>query len=142
MWCQKVSMSSCTYQSHCVYRALFPWCHSSIQSLTLFLPSLPHSFLRHEGRSFLEDIPFRAECSMASHFLHIVWLWVSVFVTMYCRRKNRSIWVFAMSLCYLISGCGPTNIVGYGSHWLGLISNQILVGYFRNSIPSEFLEGR
>lgn len=110
--------------------------------LHCFCLLFPHSFLRPEGRGFLGDIPFRAECSMASHFLHIVWLWASVFVSMYCRRKNRSIWVSAMSLCYLISGFCPINIVEYGSHWLGLKSNQILVGCFHNSIPPVFLEGR
>lgn len=110
--------------------------------LHCFYLLFPHSFLRPERRGFLGVILFRAECSMASHFLHIVWQWASVFVSTYFRKKNRSIWVSAMSLCYLISDFCPINIVGYGSHWLGLKSNQILVGYFHNSIPPVFLEGR
>lgn len=91
VWCHKVSVSSCVYQSYCVYRALFPWCYSAIRSLTLFLLPLPHSFLRPEGRGLLGDVPFRGECSMASHFLHIVCL--GVFFPMYRRRTLLWWWL-------------------------------------------------
>lgn len=33
-----------------------------------------------------EDIPSRVECSKASHSLNIVHLWLSVLVTIYCKR--------------------------------------------------------
>jgi hypothetical protein len=39
------------------------------------------------------DIPFRAECSKVSHSLHIIWLWVSIFIPIYCRRKLLWWWL-------------------------------------------------
>lgn len=46
---------------------------------TIFL-LLPWGSLISEGREgFDGDIPFRAECSKVSNFVHNVWLWISMF---------------------------------------------------------------
>ena len=47
------------------------------------------------GEEFDGDIPFRAEFSDVSGSLHRVWLWVSVFVPIYSRRKF--LWWWLMS---------------------------------------------
>lgn len=40
-----------------------------------------------EGKMFDGHIPFRAACSKVPHSGNIVWLWVLVFVPIYCRSK-------------------------------------------------------
>lgn len=121
VWCHKVSVSSCVYQSYCVYRALFPWCCSSIRSLTLFLLPLPHSFLRPEGRGLLGDVPFRGECSMASHFLHIVWLGVFFShvqkedASLMVAEQRHNLWVSQNVFLLLLCPCffNRTDVFGF-----------------------------
>lgn len=68
-----VSVSSYLYQPICVWMTLFP-CVSQPPPLALkiFLPHLPHRYLRLEGRNVIKDILFISECSKVSHALHII----------------------------------------------------------------------
>lgn len=55
-------------------------------SLTLKNTSFPTGFLEPwRGMEFDGDNTFRTECSKAFHCLHIVQLWFSVSVSIYCR---------------------------------------------------------
>jgi hypothetical protein len=56
-------------------------------ALILFLLPLLLGSLSSEEELFGGDISFRAECPKVSHSMHDVWLWVSVFVPIGCRRK-------------------------------------------------------
>lgn len=69
-----------------ILRALFSWYPPYPLVLTLFpspLWRLPWS----PRRDFNGDICLRTECSKVSNSLHVVWLWVSIFVFFYYRRK-------------------------------------------------------
>ena len=49
--------------------------------------SFTKEFLEPQGEEFDDDIPFRAECSKVSRFMHTVWLLISVFVLICCRKE-------------------------------------------------------
>lgn len=55
-------------QSCCVKKALFPWCSFCLLFYMVLL-----------GEGIDRDIPFSTECSIVSHFLLIVKLWVSTY---------------------------------------------------------------
>lgn len=81
-----VSVSSCVYQSYCVWTRVFPWGHSPPLALTIFFPPLLQA-------GFDGDVLFKTECSKVTRFLHIVALWVSVLVPTYCKRKFLGGWL-------------------------------------------------
>lgn len=58
---------------------------SPVPVLTLISPPLPQRSLSPEGRNLME-ISILAECFKVSQILHVVWLWVCIFL-IYCRRK-------------------------------------------------------
>jgi hypothetical protein len=54
-------------------------------SLLVFLPPLVQSFLSPEGKAVMET--YLLETSSPRSLTHILWLWVSVFVSIYYRGK-------------------------------------------------------
>lgn len=68
------------------------WCLEKTVSLQQLTTSGSHSlsFLHRSepyGKGCDKDVPFRAEGFKGSHCLRVVWLWVSVWITIYCKRK-------------------------------------------------------
>lgn len=61
----KVLMSSYMYQSHCVQKAMFPWCLPSFWII---------GFLELLVEGFNEDIPFMIDCSQVPNSLLVVLL--------------------------------------------------------------------
>lgn len=72
--------------NHVDLESLFTWCPLFPMALLPFLPSLLQSSLSSKGKNLME-ILFRAECFMVSYSLHIIWLWVSACVSIYCKKK-------------------------------------------------------
>ena len=69
---------------------------------TPYIPYVLHILLLLHAVSYSAEInepwqmgicPLRAECSKIFHFLHNVWLWVSIFVYICCRRKLLWHWL-------------------------------------------------
>lgn len=60
--------------------------HLPLLTLTIFLPSLLHGFLSW-GEGYDKDIPFRVKHSEVSHALYIVYVWVSVLIAIYYKKK-------------------------------------------------------
>ena len=78
-------------QSCCMWSTwLFPCCHPSSLALNVSLTPLLNNLLPEPWGVMLDKIiPFKADCSKVSSLsLHIVQLWVSVFVPNYCRRSS------------------------------------------------------
>lgn len=73
----KVSVSSGVHQSCYIWKMLFLWRYPPPLALIIF-PPLLHGFQSPGGEEHDEDILFKIECSKVSHFLYIVYLWVSV----------------------------------------------------------------
>lgn len=63
-----------------------------LEDLVLLVISIPtgsfHLSLEPWWEGFEEDISFRAEYSKVSHSLHLVQLWVSVFIPVYCLSDD------------------------------------------------------
>jgi hypothetical protein len=80
------SLNSYVYLPFCVQKTLFPWSQlpplALNSSLTFFSTLAPEP--KCEGSDV--DIPFKAEWSKFSHYLHIVQLQVSVLITIYCKK--------------------------------------------------------
>lgn len=72
-----VSVSSCVHPSCYIWKMLFLWSHPTPLALIIF-PPLLHGFQSAGAKELDEDILFKTECSKVSHFLCIVYLWVSV----------------------------------------------------------------
>lgn len=67
-----------------------------------FFASSSVPFPDPRGEEFDGNISFRADYSKVSHSLHNVWLWVSVFVPICCRRKIACWWL-SKALMYVFS---------------------------------------
>lgn len=78
--CEFICASIFLLRGPCFFGVLHPWI---IHSFHLLFNSVPWPW--REG--LYADIVFWAECSTVSHSLHIVWVWVSVFDLICCRRK-------------------------------------------------------
>lgn len=77
---------SSVYQSSCVQRAVFPCCFLPWLDLRTLLPPLPHRSLSPEGRSSMKTSYLGLSIKDLLLF-DLVHLWVSVFVSTYCRRN-------------------------------------------------------
>ena len=52
-----------------------------------FLPPLLQGSLNHEGKDLMETSHLGLSVPRSLNSLHIVWLWVSLFVPIYCRKE-------------------------------------------------------
>lgn len=82
-----VSLYPYVYLSCCVKMTLLSWTHPFSVAFTFCLSPHHHRSLSLKVVVGYEDIPFRNEHYEVSHSLHIVQSWVSVLITIYCKKN-------------------------------------------------------
>jgi len=89
--------------SYCISTAAFrgPWFLGILRPLWLlqFFWLLFSGFLEPWRKGLNGDILFRGECCKDFHSRYIVWLWVPIFVPIYCGRKLLC-WLLSKKLIY------------------------------------------
>lgn len=118
-----VCVSSCVHWSCCVWRMLFPGSCLLPLALTVFLPPFLAKLPEPWEERFDEDISFRAECSKVFHSFCIVQFWVSILISIYCKKKLFS-WGLSNVLIY-----GDSNML-LGVSLLLCPFNRIIVKSF------------
>lgn len=92
-----VSLSSEVCQFSYAWKSLFSWCLLYPLPPTIFQSPLPKSALNTEGMNLM-DTSYLGLSIWKSLTLHIIWLCVSVFVPIYCRRKHVWWWMNKTSI--------------------------------------------
>lgn len=85
-------------KDHFVCMFVYFWWPQSAMAVILLLWPLPQASLSPAGKVWLRHT-FRLECSSVSHFLHCVWMWVSMFVPMCYRGKLLWWWLSKTFIC-------------------------------------------